>query len=73
MSMPVSAGVPPWSRTLLVNTSPVAAKLPTHYGCSTQEELLERLDVDFRYVDGPKYVGPPPHVHSDGQCPNRQK
>jgi uroporphyrinogen decarboxylase len=47
-------------------TSAVNARLLDHFGLSTQEELLEHLDVDFRYIDGPKYVGPEPKVHEDG-------
>ena len=47
-------------------TSSVNAGLLDHFGLSTQEELLEHLDVDFRYIDGPKYVGPEPKVHEDG-------
>jgi hypothetical protein len=35
-------------------------------GCATQEELLTRLDVDFRYIDGPRYIGPPPRIRPDG-------
>jgi uroporphyrinogen decarboxylase len=48
-------------------TGAVAARLRKHYGLTSQEELLQRFDVDFRYIDGPKYVGPPPQVHDDGQ------
>jgi len=48
-------------------TKGVAARLRARYGLATDEELLERLDVDFRYIDGPKYIGPPPAVHADGQ------
>ncbi|MBC8876693.1 MAG: hypothetical protein H8E44_45265 [Planctomycetes bacterium] len=47
-------------------TSTVSERLRGHYGLSTQEELLQHLDVDFRYIDGPKYVGPEPRVHDDG-------
>jgi len=47
-------------------TSAVNARLLEHFGLSTQEELLAHLDVDFRYVEGPKYVGPEPVVHDDG-------
>ncbi len=47
-------------------TSSVTARLLDHFGLSTQEELLQHLDVDFRYIDGPKYVGPEPEVHEDG-------
>jgi len=48
-------------------TKGVAAKLRARYGLETDEQLLQRLDADFRYIDGPKYVGPAPHVHPDGQ------
>ena len=47
-------------------TSAVTARLLDHWGLSTQEELLEHLDVDFRYIDGPTYVGPEPSVREDG-------
>lgn len=47
-------------------TSAVNARLLDHFGLSTQEELLEHLDVDFRYIEGPKYIGPEPEVHEDG-------
>jgi len=41
-------------------------QLLDHYHFSTQEELLEHLEVDFRYLEGPRYVGPEPRVHEDG-------
>jgi uroporphyrinogen decarboxylase len=41
-------------------------RLRAHYGVETQEELLERLDIDFRYIEGPAYIGPPLEVHGDG-------
>jgi len=47
-------------------TSTVSERLRRHFGISTQEQLLQHLDVDFRYIDGPKYVGPEPRVHEDG-------
>ncbi len=47
-------------------TSKVNARLLDHFGLSTQEELLQHLDVDFRYIDGPEYIGPEPEVHEDG-------
>ena len=47
-------------------TSAVSERLRRHFGFERQEQLLQHLDVDFRYVDGPKYVGPQPHVHEDG-------
>ena len=48
-------------------TASVTARLRAHYGLATQEDLLQRLDADFRYIDGPQYAGPPPRVHQDGQ------
>ncbi|MCC6124654.1 MAG: hypothetical protein IT426_06820 [Pirellulales bacterium] len=48
-------------------TGGVAAKLRKRYGFSTDEELLRHFDVDFRYIDGPKYVGPPQEPRADGQ------
>lgn len=47
-------------------TSTVNARLRNHFGLSTQEELLAHFDVDFRYIDGPRYVGPEPKVRDDG-------
>lgn len=47
-------------------TSSVSERLRSHFGFSTQEELLQHLDVDIRYIDGPKYIGPEPRVHEDG-------
>ena len=47
-------------------TDAVSARLRDHFGFSTQEELLMHLDVDFRYIEGPKYIGPEPKVREDG-------
>lgn len=47
-------------------TAGVNARLLDHLGLSTQEELLQHFDVDFRYIEGPKYVGPQPSVRRDG-------
>ncbi|UCD29738.1 MAG: hypothetical protein JSV03_04440 [Planctomycetota bacterium] len=41
-------------------------KILERFGFSTQEELLQHFDVDFRYIDGPQYIGPEPEVHPDG-------
>ena len=46
--------------------SEVNARLMEHFGLSTQEEILQHFDVDFRYIEGPKYIGPEPAVHPDG-------
>jgi uroporphyrinogen decarboxylase len=47
-------------------TAGVTARLLDHFGLSTEEQLLEHLDVDFRYIEGPEYAGPKPEVHHDG-------
>ena len=47
-------------------TSEVTANLMKKYGFSTKEELLDFFDVDFRYIDGPQYVGPPLTIQEDG-------
>lgn len=47
-------------------TKEINAKLRKHFGISTQDELLSHLSVDFRYIEGPKYIGPELTVRSDG-------
>lgn len=47
-------------------TSEVNAMLLKRYGLSTQEQLLKHVGSDFRYVDGPSYVGPAFAVRDDG-------
>ncbi len=47
-------------------TPEVNAKLLKRYGLSSQEQLLQHFDVDFRYIEGPKYVGPELVVRPDG-------
>ena len=47
-------------------TREINRKLLTRFSFSTQEQLLQHLDVDFRYIDGPRYIGPEPGVHPDG-------
>jgi uroporphyrinogen decarboxylase len=47
-------------------TNEVNARLREHLGLSTQEELLEHFDVDFRYIEGPRYIGPALATHPDG-------
>ncbi|OHB68592.1 MAG: hypothetical protein A2V70_05890 [Planctomycetes bacterium RBG_13_63_9] len=47
-------------------TSTVTERLLDYFGLCGEEELLQHFDVDFRYIDGPKYVGPEPEVHEDG-------
>lgn len=46
----------------------INTKLLKRYGFSSQEQLLEYLDVDFRYIEGPKYIGPKLVVHPDGSA-----
>jgi uroporphyrinogen decarboxylase len=47
-------------------TPEVNAALLNHYGFSSQEELLQHFDVDFRYIDGPQYIGPKFEIRADG-------
>jgi len=47
-------------------TKEINRKLLDHLGLSSQEELLQHFDVDFRYIEGPTYIGPEPKVHPDG-------
>ncbi|MBN2291052.1 MAG: hypothetical protein JXM70_01425 [Pirellulales bacterium] len=47
-------------------TTRVDEMLISHFGLSSREELLDHLDVDFRYIGGPRYVGPEPSEHADG-------
>ena len=47
-------------------SSEITGRLLKHLGFSTLEQLLNRFDVDFRYIDGPRYIGPEPAVHADG-------
>ena len=47
-------------------TDDVTARLVEHFGLSGREALLERLGVDFRYIEGPRYIGPEPIVRDDG-------
>ncbi|MBN2154267.1 MAG: hypothetical protein JW839_22625 [Candidatus Lokiarchaeota archaeon] len=41
-------------------------RLLKHYGLETRDALLDKLDIDFRYIDGPRYAGPPLAKHGDG-------
>ena len=47
-------------------TNVIDQKLMKHYGFSDREQLLQHFDVDFRYISGPKYIGPEPKVRDDG-------
>ena len=44
----------------------VTARLMNFMGIRDREDLLDALGVDFRYIEGPKYIGPPPVVRADG-------
>ena len=47
-------------------TPEINARLLKRCGFSSQKELLQHLDVDFRYIEGPRYVGPKPVAYPDG-------
>ena len=47
-------------------TSEVNARLLKHFGFSSQEQLLQHFDVNFRYIEGPKYIGPGQTICHDG-------
>jgi uroporphyrinogen decarboxylase len=41
-------------------------RLCKFFHLESREELLEHLDIDFRYIQGPSYIGPKLTVHPDG-------
>ena len=47
-------------------TDSVINRLIDFYGLKGEEELLETLNIDFRYISGPKYTGPSLEVLDDG-------
>jgi len=47
-------------------TPEMSARIRDRYGLASQEQLLTHLGVDFRYVEGPRYIGPPLVVREDG-------
>ncbi len=47
-------------------TAEINDTLRTHYGFSDQEQLLQHFDVDFRYIEGPQYIGPECTIRADG-------
>ena len=47
-------------------SSNIDQRLCKHYKVETKEDLLDFLDVDFRYIEGPTYIGPNLANHSDG-------
>ncbi len=44
----------------------IDARLMKRFHCKEKVELLEQLGIDFRYLEGPRYVGPKLKVHEDG-------
>ncbi len=47
-------------------TPEVNAGLLKHFGVSSLEQVLQHFDVDFRYIEGPQYIGPPLTIRPDG-------
>ncbi|MGQ9629724.1 MAG: uroporphyrinogen decarboxylase family protein [bacterium] len=47
-------------------TAEVGEKLKKHLGAKDQEELLQKLDCDLRYIPGPLYIGPELRKYPDG-------
>ena len=47
-------------------TREINARLIERHGLSSQEQLLDHFGVDFRYIEGPGYIGPEPTVRPDG-------
>jgi uroporphyrinogen decarboxylase len=43
----------------------VERRLIDYYEMCSREDLLQQLNVDFRYIEGPAYVGPSLEVHAD--------
>ncbi|MHA1680007.1 MAG: uroporphyrinogen decarboxylase family protein [Promethearchaeota archaeon] len=44
----------------------INSRLLRHYKLETMDQLLDELDIDFRYVEGPTYTGPPLKTYPDG-------
>ena len=47
-------------------TPEINERLIARLGLCSQEELLQHFDVDFRYIAGPRYIGPQPAARPDG-------
>lgn len=47
-------------------TKEVKANLLKHYSLPNEEQLLQHLGADFRYIEGPGYIGPELTVRPDG-------
>lgn len=41
-------------------------KLKKHFKVDTEDEVLDIIDVDLRYIEGPAYIGPELKVYPDG-------
>ena len=48
-------------------TAEINRRLMARLGLKNMEEVLQSFDVDFRYIDGPRYVGPPASVRPSGK------
>jgi len=44
----------------------IDTRLCNYYKLTSKESLLDFLDIDFRYINGPKFIGPNLTTHSDG-------
>ena len=44
----------------------VTRRLIERFGLRDKEELLRKLEVDFRYIEGPSYIGQEYSRHGDG-------
>ena len=44
----------------------ITARLLKHFDFSNEEQLLRHFDVDFRYIEGPRYIGPDLTMRADG-------
>lgn len=47
-------------------SSEIDNRLINFYHIKDKEQLLDLLDVDFRYIRGPKYIGPELKIYEDG-------
>ena len=48
------------------STQAMDEKLLDELGLANREELLREFSVDLRYIEGPRYIGPPLQVEPDG-------
>lgn len=47
-------------------TPEINTNLLKYFGFTTLEQLLQHFNVDFRYIDGPQYIGPALAIRADG-------